>query len=165
MNNLKSVTPEPINLIDEENDDLEVVLNKNNGSDEITGIHKVIVSDYNIIENEIVVWKLTVVLLRRRENIEKKLELYKYKRFSDFKTLRDKIIADNKKKDVPLKFNLPELPPSVPWYNKWQYVSYNLNPNWLNKRQQGLEYFINYIICDSRILKQNKEIIYEFLNL
>lgn len=160
---LEVLVPEPINLI-----------NNTTGSDDERSnevyINKISVGDCSVINtdngNKFVVWKISVIAKNEYRNME--LTILRYKRYSEFVKLRmlmiDELNSVHNGNPTSIAA-MPKLPQNVPWYNKWRYTEVNLNKGWLNKRRQGLEYFINFIISNSDIMDDCKMIIFKFLDI
>lgn len=90
---------------------------------------------------------------------------YCYKRYSEFVTLRNKLIAKLGK-----EYTIPELPKPLPWYKSLtvhEYLVHNtLDTKFLLERQQGLEYFLCYVMLDEGICGEyNETVLKPWLNI
>ncbi|GMM41536.1 PX domain-containing protein HuYPT35 [Hanseniaspora uvarum DSM 2768] len=98
-------------------------------------------------KNSYVRWTIRVTFLD--ESVH-----YCYKRYSEFVSLRNKILMKLSNEMKPL-YDIPELPKPLPWYKSLtihDYLIHNtLDSKFLANRQQGLEYFLCYIMLDEKL--------------
>lgn len=90
---------------------------------------------------------------------------YCYKRYSEFVTLRNKLLMK-----LGDEYKIPELPKPLPWYKSLtmhNYVVHNtMDTRFLSQRQQGLEYFLCYIMLDESICcRYDETILKPWLNV
>ncbi|XBW36816.1 hypothetical protein QEN19_002393 [Hanseniaspora menglaensis] len=95
-------------------------------------------------------WTIRVTLKDNRVH-------YCYKRYSEFVSLRNKLGRALRGSCLDDE-SLPELPKALPWYKcltVHDYAANNtLDPEFLAKRQHGLEYFLCYVLLDQKLCAQ-----------
>ena len=113
-------------------------------------------------KNSYIRWTIRVTFLD--ESIH-----YCYKRYSEFVSLRNKI-SMRLSKEMEDTYELPELPKPLPWYKSLtvhDYLMHNtLDSKFLANRQQGLEYFLCYIMLDENLCEKIDESVFKpWLNI
>lgn len=95
---------------------------------------------------------------------------YCYKRYSEFVSLRNKVENGLQKRRNQKDIIIPELPRALPWYKALTLHDYLINntldSDFLMKRQQGLEYFLCYLMLDESLCEMFDESIFKhWLNI
>ncbi|CCF58144.1 hypothetical protein KAFR_0D04970 [Kazachstania africana CBS 2517] len=156
--------PEPITLLDEENDEEDGHETRVRSSSAVNAafrICKISVDNFTMVKGDkgtkFGVWKVTSILEHRQKGGNRSIETFR--RYSDFVILRENILVNLQGTNI----KIPELPSTVPWYKCWKYQEINYDHTWLNERRKGLEYFINFVILNERIFNVCKDLIITFL--
>lgn len=95
---------------------------------------------------------------------------YCYKRYSEFVSLRNKVKNGLQRVNESEDVTLPELPRTLPWYKALTLHDYLINntldSDFLVTRQQGLEYFLCYLMLDQNLCQLFDESIFRhWLNI
>lgn len=95
---------------------------------------------------------------------------YCYKRYSEFVSLRNKVKNRLQRVHESDDVTLPELPRTLPWYKALTLHDYLINntldSDFLVTRQQGLEYFLCYLMLDENLCQLFDESIFRhWLNI
>lgn len=161
MNQKISVlTPEPIKLVEDDGVD-EATSSENEWK---SSFQRVYVSDCTIVNGEngtkFAVWKVTMILQNSQENTACCSSVVTYMRYTDFANFRDVLLQRAPSQHT----EIPNLPPKVKWYDAWRHQDVNLNKNWLARRRQGLEFFLNHVMLNRDLFDIAKELILEFMD-
>lgn len=152
------LAPEPIALVDDGSSDDESTSSPGTDGFAVVRAH---VTDCTVVSGEngcdFAVWKVTVVLALA----DGRCSVALYKRYSEFRLLRDQLARRCREARLPAE--LPQLPPRVSWYRCWHYQEANLDREWLARRRQGLDSFLNKILLDQQLVAANRELIASFL--
>lgn len=152
--------PEPISLTDNESQARNL--------NQLYSLQKCQVGDCTIVNGEngtkFAVWKVTL-LLHPQDTASQSAyypRVETFRRYSDFCQLREQLVrrcADSQRANI----DVPKLPPGVKWYDIWRYQEANLDHNWLSKRRQGLEYFINHVLLNGELIVLARDLVVKFL--
>ncbi|AMD19170.1 HBR269Wp [Eremothecium sinecaudum] len=82
------------------------------------------------------------------------------KRYSDFVRFRERLLLKLPRR---LLGYIPDLPPTVKWYDAWRYNDVNFDKCWLANRRAGLQYFLNQVFLNPVILKNASAVFQKFL--
>ncbi|AQZ17915.1 YPT35 (YHR105W) [Zygosaccharomyces parabailii] len=159
MNKINVLMPEPISLVDDEAEVHD--LNRN------FSLQRCQVSDCTIVNGEngtkFAVWKVTLLLhpsACHSQLYYPRVETYR--RYSDFCKFREQLIARCIGAHRP-NIDVPMLPSRVKWYETWHYQEINLDRNWLSKRRQGLEFFLNHVLLNDELVELARDLVVKFL--
>lgn len=153
---IQFLAPEPINLV-----------NNEPSSDEVTGssLHfkNITVGSCTIVNsqnNKFSVWQLEVTLSPTGTSGAGSPHIRVYKRYTDFELFREKLLRSL---TPALRPCVPQLPPKVSWYESWHYGQANFKSSWLARRRAGLEYFLNQVLLNDKVLTEALPCVKEFL--
>lgn len=159
MNKVNVLMPEPISLADDEAQVHD--LNDN------FSLQRCQVSDCTIVNGEngtrFAVWKVTLLL--HPAGCSSKVyfpRVETYRRYSDFCRFREQLVQCCLDAHRP-NIDVPALPAGVKWYEAWHYQEINLNHNWLSRRRQGLEFFLNHVLLNDELVSLARDLVVKFL--
>lgn len=154
--------PEPISLVDNEHHREESPVQAH--FRQTLQFKQIIVGDCTIVNsnqtNKFSVWQVELVLAPTDRSGGSSPRIQLYKRYSDFENLRNRLIQALPSE---LHQSIPSLPPKVRWYESWRYQDVNFDKKWLAKRRAGLEYFLNQVLLNERVVNSARTCIRNFL--
>lgn len=150
------LAPEPIHLTDNESP-------AENSPQRSLHFKQITVGDCTIVNGQrskFSVWQIQLVLSPRSNTGNSSPHIQLYKRYSDFVVFRESLLGS-----LPpdLRKSVPELPPRVSWYDSWRYQEANFNSSWLARRRAGLEFFLNQVLLNDKLLAKAGTCIRAFL--
>ncbi|CUS21792.1 LAQU0S04e00892g1_1 [Lachancea quebecensis] len=153
---IQFLAPEPINLV-----------NNEPPADEVTGrslrFKYITVGSCTIVNsqnNKFSVWQIEVALSPTGTSGTGSPHIQIYKRYTDFELFREKLLRSL---TPALRPCIPQLPPKVSWYESWHYSQANFKSSWLARRRAGLEYFLNQVLLNDKVLAEALPCVKEFL--